>query len=172
MKKPLVYSLSILILLVLNIVFPAFLMSAAPNFLFLLVVFYAFRKDNPDFLLIAFFCGLFLDIFSGAFFGSFTLGLLGIGLAINYLTRTFFTADLSVEFISVVIAGSYILLVIFFYALNLLALRLHLTAYLVQGGYFSAKIWIDLIFNLAFAAPVYYLTLLNDKILTKANRRI
>jgi rod shape-determining protein MreD len=167
MRKFLAYSVSIIVLLVLNIIFPP-LLSGAPNFLFLLVVFYALRKNSPDFLLIAFFAGLFLDIYSAAFFGTYTLAFLAIGLAINYSSRTFFTADLSVQFITAIITGAYFILIIIFYTLNLLALRLHFTLYVVQSGYFSAKIWIDLLLNLAFAAPVYYLTLLNDKITARA----
>jgi len=170
MKKILVYLISLIILLALNVAFPMIYRNIAPNFLFLLVIFYAFRKDNPDFLWIAFFAGLLLDIFGGNFFGSFTLGFLLISELVNFTTRTFFTADPSIEFMVLIVSGSYLALAGFLFAFNFLAFRLHWVDYQISPRIFAGKIWLDLLLNLVFAAPVYYLTVLNDRILLKGQR--
>lgn len=167
MRKFLVYLFTLIMLLALNVSFPATFRNIAPNFLFLLVVFYAFRKDNPDFLWIAFFAGLLLDIYGGNFFGSFTLGFLLIGALVNFTTRTFFTADPSIEFTSLIVAGSSVLLALFLFVLNFVAARLHWAAYPISPRIFAGKVWLDLLLNLIFAAPIYYLTVMNDKITAK-----
>ena len=169
MIKFFTYFISFIILLGLNIVFPK-IAGAAPNFLFLIIVFYAFRKDNPIFLWLAFFAGIMLDIYSGSFFGSYTISLLVISFIINYTTRTFFTADPTPEFISVVIIVAYIILIGLMYLLDSFALGFGWTTYHISPEYITSKIWLDIVLNLIFALPIYYVVILNDRITAKYER--
>lgn len=165
MSKFFVYLLSLFILLSLNMVFPTFL-GGAPNFLFLLVIFYAFRKDNPTFLWLAFFSGLLLDLFSGGFFGAYAISFLSVSVIMNYTTRSFLSADLSTEFMSVLIFVSYFFMLGLVYLVNSFAIRLGLTQLGISPAYLVKKVWIDVVFNLIFAIPIYFLTVLNDRIIS------
>ena len=169
MSKFFTYLVTLLFLFGLNAVMPK-IFGVRPNFLFLLVIFYALRKNNLDFLWLAFFAGLFADIYSGIFFGSYTIGFLIIAFVLNYAIGTFFTADLSVEFTSVAIIIAYIILVGIIYLINSFAFRLGLATAALSPEYIVSKIWLDILLNIIFAAPIYYLTTLNDKIILKFER--
>jgi rod shape-determining protein MreD len=175
MSKFLIYAFTIILLLSFNIAFPPIL-GATPNFLFLLVIFYAFRQDKSTFLWLAFFAGLILDVTSHFMFGSFTLAFLLVAFLINYSTRFFFTADVSGFFMVIVTVFSYLLLVgmLYFsylllvgmlYLFSSIALSLELTTKLLPTVYLHQKVWLDLVLNLIFAVPVYILTERIEKII-------
>jgi len=167
MKKFFLYFFCLIILFALNSVFPQLPRGVAPNFIFLFAIFYALKKQTPDFLWIAFFGGLILDLFSGNLFGSYTLALICICSLLAYATGTFFTADLSIEITSIFLTLGYLAFVILLFLINWLGLKSNLIGYQISPKIFETKVWLDLFLNLIFAVPVYYLTVFNDKILAK-----
>ena len=170
MAKIVTYFLAIVFLLALNIVFPT-LRASTPSFLFLLVVIYAFRLDNPGYLWFAFFSGLMLDVYSNVFFGSYILSFLIIALLINYTTRTFFSADPSLFYVATVIAVSNLILVGLLYFINSIGMRFDASVTPLSGVYLGGKIWFDVILNLVFAAPMYSFTIWIDRIVEHFERK-
>ncbi len=164
MIKFFTYAISIILLVAINAVFPE-MKSALPNLLFLFIIFLAFRQNEADFIWIAFFSGLFLDAYSGFFFGTYTISFLVIGFIINLATRSILTADPSPIYVAVVIVISELMLVGLVFMVNAIAFKLHQTPFPVSGIYLNQKIWIDLALNLIFALPVYWLVRLNDSII-------
>jgi rod shape-determining protein MreD len=170
MSKFLIYTFTIIILLSFNIVFPPIL-GATPNFLFLLVIFYAFRQEKTTFLWLAFFSGLMLDLTTHFVFGSFTLSFLLVAFLINYSTRFLFTADVSGVFMVIATVFSYLLLVGMLYLFSSIALSLELTTKLLPAVYLHQKVWLDLVLNLIFAVPIYILTQRIEKIILNIDSR-
>jgi rod shape-determining protein MreD len=170
MNKFLIYAVTLIVLLAFNIAFPPIL-GAAPNLLFLLVIFYAFRQEKTTFLWLAFFSGLLLDLTSNFVFGSFTISFLLVSFLISYATRIFFTADVTVLFMVIVTIVSYLLLIGILYLFSSMALSFELTAQSLPVIYLRHKIWFDLVLNLVFAAPVYFLTEYLEKIILRIESR-
>ena len=164
MKVFFIFFISLTGLFALNSLLPGFYRSAAPNFLFLFAVFYALKKNSLIFLWLAFFAGLILDLFGGNFFGAQTFALLATCSLLAYATSEFFSAELSIELTSILIAAGYIIFATLVFALNLAAFNLHLAGYQVSPQIFEFKIWLDLMLNLVFAAPIYYLTVFIDRV--------
>lgn len=163
MAKVVIYIITVILLLALSIVFPK-VGTSAPSFLFLLTAVYAFRKDDSDYLWLAFFSGLALDFYSNTFLGIFALSFLITALIINYTTRTFFSSDLSLIYIAVIVTLAYLLVVGLVYILNTMAIRFD-TALSISGEYLITKIWLDLFLNLIFVAPIYFLSLSVDRLI-------
>ncbi len=163
MGKFLTYFIAVIFLTALNIVFPN-LRSSTPNFLFLLVIIYAFRQDTPGYLWLAFFSGLMLDVYSNVFFGTYILSFMIIALLINYTTRTFFSADPSIIYVGAVIIVANLILVGLLYFINSIGVRFDSAVIPLSGQYLGNKIWIDVILNLVFAAPVFAFSLWIDRI--------
>ena len=166
MKQFLVYAILIWVLLGLTIVSPP-IYGARPNFLFLFAVLYAFDSSDQLFLWMAFFCGMSLDIFSGNFFGAYTLSLLIVTLLINYTTISIFKSEASVQSLSVIITFAYIVFVGSAYAINSFAYQLGFISHPIAASYLVNKLLFDLLFNLVFAGPVYWLTIYADKLTLK-----
>lgn len=170
MFKTFIYFLLIIFFLALNISLPKF-NGAGPNLMLLLTVAYAFRKDNPDYLWIAFFSGLLLDIYSNVFFGTYTLSFLLIGVGINYATRMFFSADPSLVYFGIVAAIASLMLVGLLYILNSVGIHFQNGLTLLPTIYLKQKIWIDLALNLLLIGPVYYISSFVEKILEDSEKR-
>ncbi len=156
MTKLLIYIATVVLLLAANIALP-FSHYAAPNFLFLLILFLAFQKDNDDFLWVAFFSGLLLDTVSAPIFGSYLLGFLLIAMIVNYATRTLFSADPNPVYIGGIIIIANLILVSLLYLTNTIAYDFHNIATPLSPIYLRQKIWLDVILNLIFAVPIYFL---------------
>lgn len=163
MAKVVIYAITVILLLALSIVFPK-IGASAPSFLFLLTAVYAFRKDDSDYLWLAFFSGLALDLYSNTFLGIFALAFLITAFIINYTTRAFFSSDLSFGYIGVIVSLAYLLVVGLVYIFNSTAIRFG-TALPISGEYLTTKIWLDLFLNLIFVAPIYFLSLLTDRLI-------
>jgi rod shape-determining protein MreD len=167
MKRPLVYLITILLLLSLNIVWPG-IKGAVPNFLFLLVVFSAFKKDDADFIWVAFFSGLLLDSSSHIFFGSYTISFLLVALMINYATRIFFKKDISIPLMILIVGFSFIVLVSLVYFMSSMTSSYQHGTYVLPIVYLTKKIWFDLILNIVFAAPIYFLLVFIERNILKS----
>lgn len=165
MNKIITYALCIIILLALNIVFPKTTASAVPNFLFLLVVIYSFNQESNDFLWLAFCAGLMLDVTSNTFFGTYTVSFLLIAMIINYTTRTFLVADPSIGYMAVVILVSNLLLIGLIYIINSVGIKLNSQTLPISSLYLREKIWSDIILNLIFAWPIYWVTRWNQRVI-------
>lgn len=156
MSKIIIYFLTILILLSLNITMPKF-GQGVPNFLFLFVLLLAFKQEGSDFLWVAFFSGLLLDIFAAPVFGSYLFSFMILAMIVNTTTRTLFSADVNMVYMGIVIFISNLLLVGMIYLINALAFQFHNASAPLSPLYLSQKIWLDVILNLVFAIPIYYL---------------
>ncbi len=155
MTKLLIRALLGIIAVALNIVWPE-IRSAAPNFLFLLVVLYAFREGNESYLGFAVFGGVLFDIYSSNAFGSYMLGLLLIGLLLRLATATLFRSEpRSVAYMAVAIISSNILLIAFLYLFSTVALRWSSGALAFSPLYIAHSAWLAIILNLIFAIPLY-----------------
>ncbi len=163
MAKIVIYTIFVIFLLSLSIVFPK-IGASAPNFLFLFAVVYAFRKDDSDYLWLAFFSGLALDFYTNSFLGIFAISFLITAYIINYTTRTFFSSDLNPGYIGLIVMLAYLLVVGLVYFLNSLAVRFG-AGLPVSGEYLTTKVWFDLFLNLIFALPIYFPSLLNDRLI-------
>jgi rod shape-determining protein MreD len=157
MFKILVYFFSLTVIFALNMVFFKF-HGSMPNLLFLLVIVYSFRKDNPDFIWLAFFAGLLLDLYSNVFFGTYTVSFMIIALGINYTTRSFFSAEPSVVYFGLVAAVSSLVLVGLLFILNSVGVYFQRNLGVTPTVYLNQKIWLDLLFNLIFVGPIFYLS--------------
>ncbi|MDB4940027.1 MAG: rod shape-determining protein MreD [Candidatus Doudnabacteria bacterium] len=170
MTKFLLYFFSIILLLALNIVFPT-IRSSTPNFLFLFVVVNAFRKNNQDFLWLAFFSGLMLDIYSNVFFGTYTLSFMIIAVIISYTTKIFFSADPSIVYFGSVAAVSNLLLIGLVFIMNTVGVHIQSNLGRIPALYLGQKIWIDLFLNLIFVGPIYYLSSVIERIIEDNAKR-
>ena len=169
MKTIFVYLLTLILLFALNGAFPTLKYGAAPNFLFLFAILFALKKDNRGFLWIAFFSGLLLDLFSGGFFGAFTLAMLLVCALAAYTAATLFTIDLSIEARSILVAAANLIFVLVLFIINLATFKFNLAPNQISPQIFAGKVWLDLILNLIFAMPIYYLLLLDDKLAVKGS---
>ncbi len=90
--KYLIYLAALLVLAGFNVgIFRSLpLAGQVPNLLFLFVLCFVLEKKDYDFFFVAFFTGLFLDLYATGFFGGWTLGLLLVVVALhgfaNWLT--------------------------------------------------------------------------------------
>lgn len=169
MTRILTYFVSVILLFSVNAFFPA--LGAAPNLLFLFAILYAFKKDDSDFLWLAFFSGLIMDVFSGAMFGTYMLSFLMISFAVNYATRNFFSADPNIPVMFFVLLAANLFLVALIYLENSLAVRFGAVSSVLPGVFISKRTWIDIAFNLVLAFPVYLLTMLDDHIILQADKK-
>lgn len=163
-------ALILIALLALNAVFPQFL-EGAPNFLLLLVIFQSFKSRGSDFIWIAFFSGLLLDIYSPFYFGSHTISFLCLAIMIHYLTSTFLTSDPSVRLTAIIILAAFIMFTAMVYTLNIAIFKIVGSGYILSLNYLKGKFWVDLLFNLVFAGPIFFLTELADRIVLKFERK-
>lgn len=170
MFKLFIYAFSLVVLLALNVVFPP-IFTAVPNFLFLVVVFLSFQRDKSDFLWIALFSGFLIDVYSGTFFGTYTISFLFLAFLISQTSGTFLSADPSVPYMAVVIVVAYLLLVGMVFLLNAVGLKFNPNAIPLSDVYLTKKIWFDVILNLIFAFPVYTLITFLQKIIAKKENR-
>lgn len=169
MSKTIIYAIIIILLLALGASLPQ-VSTGAVNWLFLFAAITAFRHEGNDFLWLAFFSGLALDLYSGGFFGTYAISLLIVAFFINYTTRTLLSAEPSVPYVAVVIAVSYLIFVGLVYMSNSLGVQLQHRALPISAAYLNRKIWLDIAFNLIFAAPVYYLSLMSDRLIAYYHR--
>ncbi len=169
MSRAIIYAIIIILLLALGAALPQ-ASAGAVNWLFLFSAITAFRRDENDFLWLAFFSGFALDVYSGGFFGTYIFSFLIVALLINYTTRTLLSSEPSVQYIAVVVSVSYLVFVGLVYIINSLGVQLQPSALQISPVYLDRKIWIDLLLNLIFAAPVYYLSLMSDRIVAYYQR--
>lgn len=169
MSKTIIFAIIIVVLLALGVAFPQ-ASTGAVNWLFLFTAITAFRHEGNDFLWLAFFSGLALDLYSGGFFGTYAVSLLIVAFLINYTTRTLLSAEPSVTYVAAVISVSYLTFVGLAYIINSLGVQLQHSALPFSAVYLNRKIWLDIVLNLIFAAPVYYLSLISDRLIAYYQR--
>lgn len=94
--KYIIYSILILFLLAVNIESTRLFLAwpVRLNLLLLLIVFAGLKKHNYDFLWMAFVCGLFLDFYHAAPFGSFLFTFLITAWLVSWAARIFWVYEL------------------------------------------------------------------------------
>jgi rod shape-determining protein MreD len=145
--------------------------SATPDFLFLLVVFYAFREDNEFYVGIALFGGLLLDAYSSSAFGSYAIVLLLIGLLIRLATATLFRSEpRSFTYMTVAIVISNVFLIGFLYLFNALAMHWEHNLQRITPLYITHSAWLVIILNLVAAIPMYFIVEFAEILISRYNR--
>ena len=156
--KYVVFTIAVFVLLAFNSELARLFLNTPVRFnlLLLFVVFSALDKKDTIFLFLAFFCGLVLDAFHSAPFGSFLLSFIVIASALNKVAKTFWVYELNWKFIALFIGLATI-------AAELLPLLL---AKVLPGtgvgsfqyglGQFGARVFYSLLVNLALAIPLYF----------------
>ena len=103
--------------------------SITPNLLIVAVSAFGFMRGKKEGLIIGFFCGLLLDIFTGSVLGFYALIYMYIGFCNGFLYKIFFDEDVKVPM--VLVAGSDIAYGVLVYGLQfMLRGRLDFFSYL------------------------------------------
>jgi rod shape-determining protein MreD len=145
--------------------------SATPDFVFLLVVFYAFRENSEVYLGVALVGGILLDTYASSAFGSYAIGLLLIGLLIRLATGTLFRSEpRSFAYMTVAIVTANIFLIAFLYLFNTIAMHWQNGLQNLSPLYITHSVWLVLILNLLFAIPVYAIVEFAEMLVERYNR--
>lgn len=156
MTKFLIRTAMIIIAIASDIAWPQ-IRFAAPNFIFLLVVLYAFREETKMYLGFAIFGGLLFDVYTRNAFGSYIIGFLLIGLVIRFATATLFRSEpRSVPYMAAAIIASNVLLIAWLYLYNALAQRWETGLQNISPLYITHSAWLVILYNLLFAIPLYF----------------
>ena len=171
--KYFIYLLGIIILLALNVgLLDGFaIASAMPNLLFILLVIFALEKNSRDFFFFAVISGLFLDFYSGAYFGSYSFSFLLIGSLLHALAQNVILAEANWKYLVAFLAASLFLTDIFIWAYNLVVFRIGWS-----GQFFDSSLWQkqylwELVYDLVFLYPIFRFTGLLKQIQEKLQIR-
>ena len=106
--KYLTYIIAVIFLFSLNIgLFPMLKINGyMPNLLLLLLIFFAFEKEGLDFFFVALLGGLFIDVHSAVFFGSFTLAFLCCALILHLAANQLVILELNWKYLSAAVIFS------------------------------------------------------------------
>ncbi len=129
--------------------------SQIPNLLFLLTLFFALEKKDYDFFFIALISGLFLDFYSGSFFGGFTLAFLVVSLCAHLFVTNVLLAELNWKTLSAVllVALAFFSLIIWVY--GLMAFKLSWTVQYTGIKIFISQFLVNFFYNWLLLYPVY-----------------
>ncbi len=155
--KHFIYFLAIILLIGMNFgVFANLPMwRQIPNLLLLLTLCFSLEKNTYDFFFIAFLSGIFLDFFSTDFFGGFTLGFLALALLLHLLANRFVVFELGWKSLSLLLAGSLLVLNGVFWAYNFFAYKLGLTAYFPDLRVITRALPASFFYNWLLLYPIY-----------------
>lgn len=138
--------------------------SIMPNLLIILVASCGFMNGEKNGLLIGFFCGLLVDIFSGDVIGFYALLYMMVGYVNGMFQRMFYPEDIKLPLILILVSDigyNFVCYVLLF----LLRSRLDI------GYYFLHVILPETVYTIVIAFVVYPLLLLIHKKLEAAERR-
>ena len=109
-KRKIIYAIIIIIgYLLESMLFPHIaLASVTPNLLLIITASVGFMRGNKEGLLVGFFCGLLLDIFSINYMGVYAMFYMVIGYFNGYFKRLFYDDDIKLPL--ALIAGSEMIL--------------------------------------------------------------
>jgi len=156
MKYP-IYLIAIIILLGVNLgLFNSLqIQSQIPNLLFLLTLFFALEKKDYDFFFIALISGLFLDFYSGSFFGGFTLALLAVSLCAYLFATNVLVVEINWKTLSLALLAALVFLNLIIWAYQLAAFKLGLSFQYTGIKIFVSKFLVGFLYNWLLLYPVY-----------------
>jgi len=157
--KYLVYTIAIIILFSVNIsLFPLLKINGyMPNLLLLLLVFFAVEKEGQDFFFVALLGGLFVDVHSAVFFGSFTLAFLCCALILHLASSQIIIFELNWKYLAGVVIFSTLFVLIFVWFYNFLAIKLGWYAGDLDFKSLPGKFFTESVYNLLLFYPIKYL---------------
>jgi rod shape-determining protein MreD len=159
--KYLIYTLAIVFLIGLNFGLFGFLQvkGIMPNLLFLFVLCASLeRRQSEDFLFVSLLSGLFLDVYSGVFFGSFTVTFLVLSMLIQLLLNNFLALELTWKFILIMFLAGFVFLNFSLWLYMGLAYKLKLVKFYFEPFSPSAKFVWELAFNFILLYPMVWFT--------------
>lgn len=156
--KYLIYLFALIILLGINLgLFNNLqIRGQMPNLLFLLALYFALEKKDFDFFFVSLVSGLFLDFYSGGFFGGFTLGLLAVSLGLHIFASSLFVFELNWKTLSLALFFSLGLFNFLLWLYGLLVYKFNWTNEYVTFKIFLAAFPPSLIYNLLLLYPMYF----------------
>lgn len=157
--KYLIYFVVIILLVGINAGMFSYLKiaGAAPNLVFLLVIFFALDKENYDFIFLAFCGGLFLDFFSGGPFGGFTLILLLTGFLLRLLANRLLISETNWKYLAAVLAGVVFISGVILKLYGVAVFKLGWPGQYPDFQIFSSRFFPEYLYNLLLMYPVYRL---------------
>ena len=155
--KYLIYLIAIIFLLGINLgLFNSLqVQGQIPNLLFLLTLFFALEKNDYDFFFVALMSGLFLDFYSGVFFGGFTLAFLSVSLCAHLLVTNILAADLNWKTLSAFLFGALVIFNLILLAYGLIVFKLNFSPQYTGLRIFTSQFLINFLYNWLLLYPVY-----------------
>ncbi len=154
------YFLTIILLTALNLgLFPYFrLFGGLPNLLLIFVVIAALDRESFDCFFIALCSGLFLDINTGSFFGTYSFAFLLIAGFLQILVNNFIFFNINWKYAVVVLFMSTLGLYIFVYFYTQMTVFLNFNS--AEIGFLKIKnrLLPDALYNLLMLLPIYKLS--------------
>jgi len=154
--KYLIYFFSIVFLLSLNIaVFPLLkIYGVMPNLLFLFVIIFSLESRSYDFLFIAFLSGIFLDFFSSLYIGSFTISLILLAFGLRFLVRNVVTLEINWKYLSIMLAVSLFLVMLFIWGYNNFFFRFKLSSIYINFKFLLGRFFIEFVYSWILLFPM------------------
>lgn len=151
------YFIVILALLALNLgLFPYIrLWGAEPNLLLLTVVIFALEKGEYDFFFVALCAGIFLDIYSGFFFGGFTLTFLLLGYLLHLLVSKVLMMELGAKALVIIISVCTLLSLLMVWLYNWAAFKFGYIPDVLDFHTLEFRILPEIFYNLLIGYPLY-----------------
>jgi hypothetical protein len=131
---------------------------SGPGILLALLMFllpYSLEKDSTDFYFLALVSGLFLDAYSGLYFGSFTFSFLILGFLLNLLSRQIFRIEINRKYLVLLVVAAVFWTNAFLWAYNLLMVNLGLAKQYVIISPFGARTFAEAGYTVVLFYPVY-----------------
>ncbi|PIR96628.1 MAG: hypothetical protein COT92_00025 [Candidatus Doudnabacteria bacterium CG10_big_fil_rev_8_21_14_0_10_42_18] len=165
--KYIIYLLAIIFLAGVNVgVFSYFkILGVGPNLFLLFVFFAATEKYSDDYLFLAFISGVFLDFFTGAFFGTFTLPILFSSFLLRIIMSNWVLLfEVNWKNLIILMTAFFTSVYIFAWLVSLATFKFGWNFQQIGFGVFTWKFVVVIIYNLLLLYPVYLFVLLLKKI--------
>ncbi len=154
--KYLIYTLTIIILLAINVGFFSTI-NLMPNLLLIFLIFHSLDKENNDFFFIALASGLLLDFYSATFTGTFMLSFLIVGLILHLLATNVIVLEINWKIMAVLSAATLALTDVLVWFFSWSAFKLGWAKYLIDISMLRHRFLVDLVCNLLLLYPMYLL---------------
>ncbi len=157
--KYLAYFLLIVLLLALNVGFFAHITirGATVDLLLLLTVLVSLQKEFSPYLFVAVVSGLFLDCYTGLFFGSFLLSFLLASFLIRLIAQQVVMYELNWKYVFLVLAGAIFFIDVFVWGYNVAAVHYNLGTFEFGFEVVRSHFIPEFVYSAALLYPVYIL---------------
>jgi hypothetical protein len=113
------------------------------------------EKKDYDFFFIALISGLFLDFYSGSFFGGFTLAFLTVALCAHLFVTNVLVVDINWKTLSLALLAALVIFNIIVWAYGLVVFKLSFSPQYIGIKIFTSQFLIDFLYNWLLLYPVY-----------------